>query len=499
MGDQHTKDENVRHTITYQGKRIKDIKDLNKFTKIKVSRTIGIIIALVIISLVFSAFMDTHVNLKMGLYRYIRECLEKYDAQLCQYIIEVKVGIAANREAYCNLVVTLNTILAASVIFFYSVQDNKKGGIPHRTIISYAIGSLSIPILYILTMILVPMSYFSHALQLPWTIYVCMTWTYIIQMIIVYLILLSTSAQYSIHAITNLEIRQYRVLTLIEKNGWETIEQKDSSYAWTYLLHHLIEVMKSGELSSDKMTLLRRCIWIPYYAKEIPIWGFLMKELRQERAEKLLCENSLGQIYEYYRSNLLGIFNYLQQTREEENTEKVLLILYEFIGQLTLKLKSCEDGQISNSRKAYLMTVISIMIALMESDLEETEYVCIKILNEVIREGNDERKEMVHKVRCELLSLYIVALEYIYYVERDNVRMNNIDKINYLEDWEIPIKENCEFYKDSWDIWMSRTSITRPVYEHYFYKILRSIHDKNGSTAVTAYIKFRREDEKWGL
>lgn len=497
MGEQHTKDENVRHTITYQGKRINDIKDLNKFTKIKVSGIIGIIIALAIISLAVSIFMDTHTNLKMDLYRYIREHLEKYDTQLCEYIIGVKAGIAANREAYCNLVVTLNTILAASVIFFYSVQDNKKGGIPHRTIISYAIGSLSIPILYILTMILVPMSYFSHALQLPWTIYVCMTWTYIIQMIIVYVILLSTSAQYSIHAITNLEIRQYRVLTLIEKNGWETIEQRNSDYAWTYLLHHLIEVMKSGELSSDKMALLRRCIWVPYYTKEAPIWSFFIKDVRLKQVEKLLCENSLGQIYEFYRSNLLGIFNYLQQAREEENTEKVLLILYEFIGQLMLKLKFCEEGQVSNSRKAYLMTVISIMIALMESDLEETEQVCIKILNEVMQEENEECKEMVHKVRYELLSLYIIALEYINYVESDNVRMNNIDKINGLEDWERPIKENCEFYKESWDIWMSRTSITRPDYEQYFYKILRSIHDNNGSTAVTAYIKFRREDEMW--
>ena len=221
--------------------------------------------------------------------------------------------------------------------------------------------------------------------------------------------------------------------------------------------------------------------------------------MRLKQVEKLLCENSLGQIYEFYRTNLLGIFNYLQQAREEENTEKVLLILYEFIGQLMLKLKSCEERQISNSRKAYLMTVISIMIALLESDLEETEQVCIKILNEVMREKNEECKEMGHEVRSELLSLYIIALEYIYYVKRDNVRLNNIDKINYLEDWERSIKENCEFYKDSWDIWMSRTSITKLNYEDYFYKILRSIHDNNGSTAVTAYIKFRREDEKWEL
>lgn len=455
-------------------------------------------IIFIVIALTISIFYDINVNLKANLYHSIKEILGKWNPKINQYILEVKVGIVAHREAYCNLVVTLNTILASAVIFFYSVQDSKKEGIPHRTIISYSIGSLSIPILYSITMVLVPLSYFSYALKLPWTIYTCLILTYLIQMLIVYLILLSTSAQYSIHAIINLEIRQYRILTKLESEGWEIIGQKDSSYAWTYLLHHLIEVMKSDELSSDKLSLFRRYVWVPYCGKETYIWNYVVGKHKNNEIEKLLQENSLGQTFEFYRVNLLAVFNYLEQKNEEENKEKIFLILYEFIQKLTLEIVKYDEEQNVKRKKAYLMTIVSIMIALLESDLKEAEKVCSRILNDTLQGENEITKNTVYKIRCELLSLYVLAQEYMYCVNKDKVRLDNIDKIIGFEPWEESIKRNCELYKESWDIWMSHTTIAKAQYDYYFYKVLQSVHENRGDTVITAYIKFRREDQKWG-
>ena len=254
----------------------------------------------------------------------------------------VKQGLMNDMDKYCNLVMTLNTILAAAVIFFYSVQDSRKGGIPHRTILAYTLGAFTVPVLFVTTLLMLPFCYISESLNLNWTVCISLLLTYIIQIMIVVFILTSTSYQYSVYAITNVEIRQYRAMcnqetemaenTLDENCSRKKVEQ-NPFFTWTYLQHHLEQITVSDELVADKLLVARRILRVPYYEKEILLREEVLRSFRmygqklQMSADKLE-NNNIRKIYEFYYGNLLAVFNQIRNPVDSEYRDKVYLILY---------------------------------------------------------------------------------------------------------------------------------------------------------------------------
>lgn len=57
-------------------------------------------------------------------------------------------------DSYGDQAINYTAILESAVIFFYGVSDNKRIGVPFRTIISYSFGSYSIPVLFVLSLVL---------------------------------------------------------------------------------------------------------------------------------------------------------------------------------------------------------------------------------------------------------------------------------------------------------------------------------------------------------
>ncbi len=141
--------------------------------------------------------MDLLQGAKIGIYEFIRIRLARIGPDLLADVREIKYMLSESLEQLFDIIITLDTILAAAVIFFYSVQDGRKEGIPHRTIMAYTFGSFTVPILFIVIMLMLPLNFFAIAVNLRWFAWAGVIFTYATQIIIIILILLSTSYQYS--------------------------------------------------------------------------------------------------------------------------------------------------------------------------------------------------------------------------------------------------------------------------------------------------------------
>lgn len=150
-------------------------KDLKSATRqiVDVKIILYLFAALVVMT---SAFvMDLNQEAKIRIYEKIGSCLTKIAPSFRVLAWELKDKLSDSLEQLFNIIITLDTILAAAVVFFYSVQDSRKEGIPHRTIMAYTFGSFTVPILFIVIMFILPFNFFALEVQLRW-----FAWTMVI-------------------------------------------------------------------------------------------------------------------------------------------------------------------------------------------------------------------------------------------------------------------------------------------------------------------------------
>lgn len=115
-------------------------------------------------------------------------------------------------DDFGSLAITVNAVLAAAVIFFYSVQDNRKEGLPRRTILDYSFGSSAIQIWFIICLFLLPVNLFCNSFGLQITAFLGICVSYFYQCVSLILIFLSTSHGFSVVVLCRSEIRQFNKL-----------------------------------------------------------------------------------------------------------------------------------------------------------------------------------------------------------------------------------------------------------------------------------------------
>lgn len=110
----------------------------------------------------------------------------------------------------CDVLIAYSTMLAAVVIFYYSVSENKQLGVPYRWLITYTVGSFTIPVLFVFTLLLTMFVVISH--DIPWkhTTYVCAIYILLLQTFVIVLILCSMSHDYRKRVICRIEKNNYR-------------------------------------------------------------------------------------------------------------------------------------------------------------------------------------------------------------------------------------------------------------------------------------------------
>lgn len=402
----------------------------------------------------------------------------------CQHIRDL---LMADLDDYLSMILTLGTILAAAVVFFYSVQDSKKEGIPHRAIMSYTSGSLSVPILFVIAMLMLPLDYVACSLEWHWFAVLGLIFTLITQMIIIVIILMSTSHQYSLHAICNAEIRQYGRLCAIRKVQDEKKDQEirkkinqNPLFIWTYLLSHLEQVFLSEELISDKMEIARRLLRVPFYDREVSLWDELSWRLKKKVREirlvgvnptisgERMADNHLKAIYEFYYRNLVIVFRNMNQPEDREERNKIYLILYEFMEELTelYEVIQEEEGYSDSDKEEsglnYAMAVCGMINAVMDSDSEDSEHFCNYIFNNILSKKTWQFQ----------ICLYILFQEFLYRTNTDAISLDNLRGINGLKKWKISnlsFKE-MEMCGEFWKIWAESTTLSEDVGYRYFFR-----------------------------
>lgn len=422
----------------------------------------------------------------------------KEDSPIYIAIRELKQSLLRNFDQYCNLVTTLDTILAAAVIFFYSIQDSRRGGIPHRTILAYTLGSFTIPVLFVVTLIMLPWYYIAHSFGWNRTACVSLLFTYIIQMMIVVFILAATSFQYSVYAITNVEIRQFEALNVLgEKNRTNSVclgakVEQNPFFSWTYLQHHMEQVTTSNELAVDKLLIVRRILRVPYYRREIrlrdelleagfgrKVFGKILPHEKIEMSAKNLVSNNIERLYEFYYGNLVVVFTHLDQPGDAEYRDKMYLALYEFLEELS----GLFDDVLSKGNgggkgiRNYAMTISGIINAVMASNVEKAEGFCYYVLNNVVNKD-------IWNIQ---ISLYILFQEYLYRTNTNYAGMGKIEGIRNIEMWKNNFPQIPGLYESFWNIWMKYTTVTSDFARRCYFEAVRAFLGKGNTASPVAY------------
>ncbi len=101
--------------------------DLRHITRKRISlKERTVLFYMPIVFEILCIFMDI-CGEKRRIYSYIGRIFKEENFDLYCKIIYSKCLLGANIDRFFDIIITLDTILAASVIFFYSVQDNRKG------------------------------------------------------------------------------------------------------------------------------------------------------------------------------------------------------------------------------------------------------------------------------------------------------------------------------------------------------------------------------------
>lgn len=481
--------------------------DLRHITRKRISlKERTVLFYMPIVFEILCIFMDI-CGEKRRIYSYIGRIFKEENFDLYCKIIYSKCLLGANIDRFFDIIITLDTILAASVIFFYSVQDNRKGGIPHRVIMSYAYGSFLLPCMFIVILLLVPINFGAISLNLRWTAWFGMLYTYIVQMRIIVIILKSTSYQVSVNILGNAEIRQYDAICCMENENIQDMERKNHVaenplFRQTYLQHHFGQVVLSNELSSDKLELMRRLLRIPYYEGEIKLMkehmfcktamkkqsltGWKSKKGFPEISFRKLGENSLANIYEFYYENLLMVLN---QDKKEyiDERNRIYFVIYEFIEELS-KLREINKGipmSCDTAEKCccnYLMTICGILNAVMDSNVEEAESVCHYVLNNIVCKD----------VWNLQVGLYIFFQEYLVHINRAAIKLDALNRMRELENWKLLNDDRCKedtekLYQEFWQVWMQYTTLSKKVINIHFINAYRTL---NGETYLSEPISY---------
>lgn len=337
--------------------------------------------------------------------------------------IEVRNVLWQASETVCNVTVTYTTMLAAIIVFFYSVIDNKRLGIPYRRLISYTIGSRTIPVLFMTTLLLTVFMVIVRFLSLKYTVYSCFIYILMVQIFVIIQILVSTSYQHCKRVICQLERKRY-----LKGAGSEEIHNME----WAYFFGHLERAIHSEEFIPDKEEVLAEFLQIPFCR----CTGELNKIIIGKK--ELTGMEELGRIYQFYYVNILSAFQNFDGEAKHLERNQLYMRIRDFVKELSDKI-------IKNDIRmqfVYHMILSGILNGLVSSNVEDNNQICSYILSKCIQDDSMSKRQ---------LHLFLLFQELLSIIDLKKAQRQI--RISGIRGWE-PIKaEEMEFYAKFWDIW----------------------------------------------
>lgn len=409
---------------------------------------------------------------------------------------------------YQDFVSAVHTVLGAAVIFYYSVKDNQKVGIPPRTIMSYSFGSWAIPLLFAFSTVLVMDMIFVR--NRGWFIWVLVSLaaSVLTQILCVALILISTSYNYDVHVICNAEIRQFQYMRH---------DQDLNPIVWIYMMRHLEQAVKSDDLMGDRMVLSQKLLRTPFYEKE----QLFNKRLRLDFSRVYVYP--AFRFYGYYYDNLVPVFQYLASEKHKEERMKMYQLLYELVREVDeeyyklendgfqylphVEAQSEEEEKVTplygadgererknECRKKLLIIVSAIMNAVLFAGPEDSEAFCNHILNECMKQ--DELRG------CQV-KLYFLYQELLHIKGSNSLKLEHVGELNGNVISQAIGQDEQKLYWDIWEIWCRDTNLDVKVQREYLYRALESLEGNSLESETVTYIVMQlkkvEEVPKWSL
>ena len=370
----------------------------------------------------------------------------------------------------CDVLIAYSTMLAAVVIFFYSVTENKRLGVPYRRLITYTVGSLTIPVLFVVTLFLTVFVVVAH--HMPWkhTTYVCAIYILLLQTYMIALILCSTSYAYGKRIICRVEKNNYRKKVSLEING---------SISWGYYAGHLEQALHSDEVIEDKKELLQEFLRIPFQKKT----GKL--SLKNFRREVFMMEE-LEKIYQFYFFNISSAFQNMDGREKQIERNELFLCIGSFLKELSSCL-GLERNDKKDEREAIYHTVLSgIINGMVYSEMEDKGMFCDYIFSECIP---DDELSVRQLHLCVLFQEVMNMFD-----EKPERRPLRIRK---LAEWKtLKINENILFYANFWDMWVKTFGVSQVKKLRHFEMAMQTMTGcSNKSRAVFEILLQVKEEE----
>ena len=329
----------------------------------------------------------------------------------------------------CDVVIAYSTMLAAVVIFYYSVTENKRLGVPYRRLIAYTVGPLTIPALFVITLILTVFVVVFH--HIPWkhATYVCTIYILLLQTFIIVLILRSTSYDCGKRVICKVEKKNYRKGINSGTNG---------SISRGYYAGHLEQALHSEETIEDKKELLQEFLRIPFQKKE-------GKLSHKNFCQEVFMENELEKIYQFYFFNISSAFQNLDGREKQIERNELYLCIGSFLKELDKCLRDMQKDEMGEGKAVYHMVLSGIMNGMVYSEVEDKGMFCDHIFSECIPDDEFSVRQ---------LYLYVLFQEIMHMFEGKPEKRPL--KIRKLAEWKtIKTDEDILFCAKSWDIWVN--------------------------------------------
>lgn len=373
-------------------------------------------------------------------------------------------------ETICGAVITYSTMLVAIVVFFYSVIDNKRLGIPYRRLIAYTIGSHTIPILFMAILLLTIFMLIVRSVPWRYTTFACIIYILMIQIFVIIEILISTSYKHCKRIICRIERRRY-----IAGMGVE----EEFNTEWAYSFGHLEHAIHSEEFIPDKKELLIDFLWIPFHRH---IGRFYKKA---KDGQKCIETERLERIYQFYFVNILSAFQNFDGDEKHLERNQLYICIKDFVLALSERnLKNMKDD--INMQYVYHMALSGIMNGLISSNVEDGIVFCNLLFSKYLLNGDVSRRQ---------LSLFALFLEMLSIFETKMI-FGSVKWTDYA-DWKPFDMEDVVFCAEFWGIWTKMYDISFLDKVQHFERAMQTLSGRSNVSAVISgmLLTMKEKDE----
>lgn len=369
------------------------------------------------------------------------------------YIDKSKDVVKGILESWANVSLSYNSIIAATIILFYSIMENKQEGIANRRIMAFAFGSATTPLLFCVSMILLIFYYIFWQSSYYFISLFIIAYVLLNQFGIMIMILFSASHYGHNKIVPVIEEKQLRCL--IDNRS---LTNKYKIHIWTYFTRHMSEAISSSEIVADQMILVREILDVPIKLNEklekegnslrrkvhktlskifIGVQVYLCGEkqsLSHTCGMKDIVHIGRDDYYAFYYNNLISAFERLQN--KELELTALIGAVEDFLIRLTLKGLTTDDYWQKTLEQVPIIFA-SVMNALYsenyKSIVSPTDR-CVDLYNHIITvthnniETSDEkRKNKIESLEKNLFLIYVFYIGFLFYTDKNEDLYSRID------------------------------------------------------------------------